>query len=472
MIRSRISLGILTIMSLLLCCIASVASSQDLAFAASSGGGLQVNRRWHVLRVDGKGILDENGYQVFLRGFSLWKEQVFLEQWKHRLPLTVENFRQLKSWGFNVITPFAWWGKDIEPSKDKVGVYSETNLEKLETVVENAQEAGLYVIIGLRVQHEQVEIGWDGWAEADMLLTPEGLQRYSRMLEMIVQRFDHYPNVIGYIPWHFPWHGFWDDANNTMRAQKYYQTTTPAMVDSIRRHSSKIIFYSPFHHGTRNGVDTGEFESMSPINDPLKNVVYTHDGHKPSAVEWPDQAKAGDPDYPNWSGNVDFIKSQLSYARDFADKYDVPMMLSEFGLNIAETPRASVRPIPQSRLDCLDAKLSILDEYGYNWLYWFYSNYTASGVLESDLSPSAVLPVLQKHASLTPVRTIQSSMNASGIYSQPLASGSAMSSSRGHPTAFAATFSLTRLDLTQEQRLAANPAEPDFAPTRPCSTGR
>jgi len=346
----------------------------------------------HGLQVDGKRIVDEEGRQVLLRGFSLWDAGIFEPQWHY--PYSVEHLQWLKDWGFNVIRTSAWWGRNIEPYEDQVGVYSEENLVDLEAVVQNAGDAGLYVIISVRVQYlADPAATWDGWGEADMLLTSEGLQRYCNMLEMLVQRFDSYPQVIGYCPWHFPWHHVEEPQRNDTTVQQYYDTITPAMINAIRAHSSKIIFYSPYKHGLHLMSDsypwcwdTGEFDFITPV--PQNNVVYMHDGHRPLDVE---QKGA------TWDSDVEFIRSQMSYAKAFSDKYNVPMCLAEFGLNIHGAQ--STRPIDQSRLNMLDAKLTVLDDYGdYNWLYWLYTNdEVGAGVLESDLSPSAVVPLLQDH---------------------------------------------------------------------------
>lgn len=350
----------------------------------------------NFLQVDGKKIIDETGNQVLLRGFNLRHKDIFNAGRREGLPLTISRFQQIKGWGFNTICTQAWWGKNIEPYEHRHGVYSERNLKKLERVVENAGGAGLYVIISIRVQHEvENPVEWDGWATHDYLLTTEGLTRYCAMLEMLVKRFDHYPQVVGYGVWHYPFHDQWGIPDSTYR--QYYDVITPAMITAIRGNSTKIIFYSPMHHGVRFMStkspwmwDTGEYSYISPVNDPLDNVVYTHAGHRPFLIEFHDS---------EWDYNKNDLRTQLRYAKTFMDRYDVPMMMSEFGLFIHKTPEVKVRPIRQSRLDCLDAKLSILDEYGdYNWMYWIYSNDDMrEGVLESDLSPSSIIPILQKH---------------------------------------------------------------------------
>ena len=359
------------------------------------------------LHVSGKKIIDESGSQVLLRGFNIWSAQIFDEYPSQNFPLTVERFQQISGWGFNVIRIPLWWGANIEHYQDQPGVYDEENLQKLEQVVHYAGEANLYVILSVRVSGGP-GTDWGGWPTHSYLLTSEGLTRYCNFIEMLIQRFDPYPPIIGFNPWHFPFHGEWDANKNFIISSQYYKAITPSMISSVRQYSNKIIFYSPMLHGLR-GIsnqyphtwDTGEFAFISPISDPLNNAVYEHDGYWPLPVSLPDQAPENHRqyNYPDWNYDIEDLRIQISFAKAFSDQYNVPMMMGEFGLQIHIYPEASVRPIRQSRIDYLDTKLTILDEYGdYNWLYWLYSNNEVpEGILEADLTPSAVLPVLQKH---------------------------------------------------------------------------
>lgn len=374
-----------------------VSATSAETHSISSHGTIEYNTSGR-LQVEGKRIIDENGNQVLLRGFNAWHANIFEVD---GLRLTEERLQEIKDWGFNVLKAEIWWTArwaGIEQDFNQNGVYNEANLAKLETFVQRAEQVGLYVILSMRVSHVEgvpPEGQWQGWAWHDYLLTSEGLERYCNFLSMIVQRFDDYEQVIGYCPWHFPWHGDWNPPQSTKDA--YYNTITPAMIDAVRTYSNKIIFYSPFHHGIAtdpqgNILDAGWFLYISPITD--SNVVYCHDGHRSAPSRSPDEGFRGIWD---WDYDYQSVRDQYQPAIDFMNTYNVPIMLAEFGLQIHQGDTR--RPIDQSRLDFTDFRLTILDEAGdYNWAYWIYgNNEVAQGVLEADLSPSAVVPVLRAH---------------------------------------------------------------------------
>lgn len=338
------------------------------------------------LRVDGKRIVDALGNQVILRGFNLWSPNIFT--WQSHPLLSPERFQEIENWEFNSIAIVADWS-DIERNAGQVGVYSEANLARMEEIVEWLQDAGLYAVITLRVIHHW----WDQETTLNYMLTPEGWTRFGNMLDMVVQRFDHYENVIGFNAWHFPFHG-WDDPaggeyHDPAWEDSYYNDYTPLIINTIRAHSNKIIFYSLYRQAYTQGVDTRGFRYITPIAD--DNVVYCHNLHGPRDVE---RNQCVDWDY--YYAEID---RNLQDAFDFSDQYNVPCLAVEFGLAVQGESPAGDRPIKQSRLDCLDYKLQVMDEQGdYNWLYWLYGNdQVPEGVLEADNSPNAVLYVLRNH---------------------------------------------------------------------------
>jgi len=358
-----------------------MSSANDPTLIRSSG---KVAPVWRgiPLRVNGSKIVDGLGREVRLKGFNLWSSDIF-ENWN--MPLTVEHFKQIKAWGFNVVRNTGWWGNNFEPNYSQVGLYDEKSLASLEKTVVDAREAGLYYIISIRVSYNDTHpVDWQGWGKANYVHTEEGLDRFSRLWEMLVQRFDNYTNVIGYCPWHFPWH---QTDYSEEDANKYYEVVTPRLIQAIRKHSSKIIFWAPIGagKGVVDGVSyhSGQYASINPILD--ENIVYMHNVYSPRSVTHEGES---------WDYNVDFLEAQISFAVNFSRKYNVPLIAGEFGINWHKYSK------DQTRLDWLDAVLKLFERYGYNWLNWIYSTPASGGwgILNEDGTPTEVVDVLRKYS--------------------------------------------------------------------------
>lgn len=329
-----------------------------------------------TLKVSGSRIVDGLNREVMLKGFHLWSGNVFHYDWG-RMELTVERFRQIKDWGFNLVFSSGWWGDIFEPYQDQDGVYDEKNLAKLEQVIQRAQEAGLYFIISIRVSFNDVNPPtWQGWGRHSYLLQEEYLNRYCRLWEMLVQRFKKYDNLIGYCPWHFPWH---QTVITDLERAQYYSVIIPRLTESIRKYSDKILFVSSMR------CQSDELPA-EPLAD--RNVVYIHEDYKPYSVSHEGEA---------WNYDIDYLRRYKEPAVDFANKYNVPVMVEENGLDWHKYPK------DQSRLDWLDTQLSLFDELGYvGWLNWIYTMPDGGGfaVLNEDGTPTEVVDVLRQHNSI------------------------------------------------------------------------
>ncbi len=337
-----------------------------------------------TLRVDGSRIVDNLGREVRLKGFNLWSNDIYYD-W--HMPLKYEHFKEIKDWGFNLVRNTGWWGKDFEPYKSQPGVYNEQRLARLEETVINAEKAGVYYLISMRVSFNDTNPPyWQGWGRHSYLLTEEGLQRYCNLWEMLVQRFDRYANVVGYCPWHFPWH---QTNLGDEEARRYYEVITPRLVETIRRYSDKIIFWSPIKLGWAevggSRYQSGQYVYINPIPD--ENVVYLHEGYAPYSVSFEGKS---------WNYDIDFLEKQNSFAVDFASKHNVPMMIGEVGINWHDYPKG------QSRLDCIKNQLNLFDKDGYDgWLDWIYTNAVSHGgmaVLNGDGTPTEVVGVLREYS--------------------------------------------------------------------------
>lgn len=364
---------------------ALLAFSSTLVWASSSSpsipsNGLITYPAYSSLRVDGKRIVDALDNNVLLRGFDLWEPHVFQPE-AHPL-LSLERFEEIKAWGFNTINIRASWAR-IERDFNQIGVYSEQHLQYIERVVDWCTQAGLYVIVSL-----DMDRNWWGYDPTSQsvayALSTEGQDRYRNFMAMIVQRFNSYDSVIGFCGWFFPFHGYGSTWYNSDWEDCYNNVYTPMIVNTIRTHSNKIIFYAPcYQGGTPDEIDTGQFNLITPLND--DNVVYGHRLHRGRGVGGNSRGvESGD----DWDWDYAYVESQIQPAIDFMNTYNVPVCAIEFGLFTR-----GLFPIKQSRLDCQDYKFQLMNDTGsYHWTYWLYGDdKTASeGILNADLTLNAV----------------------------------------------------------------------------------
>lgn len=367
-----------------------------------------------VVKVVGRYIHD-NGRRVYLNGFSIWRGNTF---WDRRAPITLETMQQIKGWGFNTINMTFFWGADIEPNEDQIGVYNETRLQRMDEVIELAAEAGLYVTLSGRVSHggQPGEYpSWQGWCRdyhfvdsryADALAMR---QRFYDMWAMMIERFDHHPNLIGYNWWFFPWHIHPWKYRVAEEVEVFYNVMVPSLISVTRDRTSKIIFFSAYKQGSHSGTGEGwrdipassEFDFITPIAD--NNVVYCHGFHRPVDVERVTQIEYDDEgNRIPWNRSIEFLEKMLQPGVNFSYEYGVPMMVVEFGLQAHKYPDViETGDIAQDRLDCYDSKLTLMDASDYHWVYWTY-NGPNSGALKDDMvTPFAVVSVLRAHI-LTP----------------------------------------------------------------------
>lgn len=122
------------------------------------------------LRAEGQVLRDGRGRQVLLRGINARIPGLFDVSFDDgRAPLEpipafgAEDVRALRRLGFDVLrVPFDWSG--LEPSR---GVFSESDLARLDAIVAACREARLYCLLDLHQDAYSKEIGEDGaplWA--------------------------------------------------------------------------------------------------------------------------------------------------------------------------------------------------------------------------------------------------------------------------------------------------------------------
>ncbi len=273
------------------------------------------------------------------RGFAVRGEEFIYEKF------TSEHFRKIRQWGFNSIMVTIWWSELIEPYKDQPYVYDEDNLLALRRQVTLAQNEDLKVLLAGRVQYSSTA-SYDGWATHDYVnMQDEGLDRYARFWEMMVQRF---PESI-YIPWQCPYH---KQGTDSARDSRFYGVTFPTLLGAIREHSNNTVVFVPIHQGLL-GVEAGYYHDAEPLDD--TNVIYGFGHMSPGKVEY---------DRNTWNYDMSQVDEVFEGIKIFRETYDAPMMSVEY------FPLEWSGSIDQSRLDALEESLRRMKTYDAGWMYW------------------------------------------------------------------------------------------------------
>jgi hypothetical protein len=383
--------------ALVIAVIACVIISSPSAFGliaqrmiATSGVMASVVPPDSMLHVQGNKIY-AGTQEVHLTGFKVFEPNVL----GGSEPLTPAGLQQIKAWGFNTVMVSFWWSHDIEPYEDLTTApfrYNADNLQKIDTFIQNAADAGLYVVLGLRITHGGE--WFQGWVTIDQFESdPTVRQRFYECWAMMLDRYDDYENLAGYLWWVYPWHEAPWGARDPVEVDLYYNDVIPHLLSLTRMRSEKIIFHTAYRQGDvyvdGDLLPTGEFTWMQPLAD--NNVVY--------CIGWHGPRDNGDNPYVEWGTydwdyDVALLTHELQIGYDWATTHNVPIMITEIGLLFND----STRPLTQSRLDCYDAKMRLLKQYGWHWVYWAFcwNNGEMEGVLHyGTLDPFPIVDVLR-----------------------------------------------------------------------------
>ena len=320
-----------------------------VAYDSTFASGVVGVRSWnshilvdHVTVLGFEPTLTKTEPEIY-RGFAVSGEDFIYERY------TSEDFRRIKQWGFNSLLVTVWWTEHIEPYADQPFVYNEQKLQALERSVNLAQAEGLNIILSGRVQHEPGAVSWDGWSTHDYVnLQEEGLNRYAKFWEMMVQRF---PDCM-YCLWHFPYH---KQSADSMRRDRFYTVTFPTLLSAVRKHSNNKVIFVPIYQGaTKNGETADYYLTATPIDD--DNIIYGLGHMMPWSVV----------DGDNWDYDYSRMDTAFSGAKRWKETFDLPMMSIEY----APLTWIRGRPIHQSRIDCLDESLKRMSMYDVCWMYW------------------------------------------------------------------------------------------------------
>jgi len=381
---------------------------------------------------------------VVYRGFAVHSYQLIYGWFR------IEHFNKIRQWGFNSVLVEFWWSKDFEPSKSAVGVYNEQNLRKFRSAVDLARQAGLVVIISGRVCYDpSVTADWDGWATHDYvnLNLSGGLTRYARFWEMMVQRF---PDCI-YCLWHMPYH---KQGVDSTRANKYYQTTFPTLLNAVRKYSSNKVVFVPIHQGSESSY----YKTAMPLRD--SNIIYGLGHMSPGKVEY---------DSNTWDYDYADLTSIFAGVKRWRETFNLPMMSVEY------FPLEWIRgrSIAQSRLDALEESLKRMQLYNVGWMYWRLSlEGGGDNILANTASfepNQSILTRLQRALGVTNTNTVGPTAVPStsryfdfGTSSSPVEAGhTRVSSSTGYSASLGYGWSST-VGLSSRDRGAPDNLRRDF----------
>jgi len=334
---------------------------------------------------------------MIYRGFWLWNAEVFEGYGRTRLEL--DDFQFIKSLGLNTVAIYFMWSYDIEPSRDQPGVYDEGKLLKLERVIDLARQAGLEVMLNMRIQYDPVEMpSWAGWAKDDeVILTGALLDRFLAAWEMIINRLGQ--KVSAWIPIHVAWHRQSLDPltvpEDATRISRFYNVFIPVLYGMFRQHTSKPILFDapPNASWTYDPIiaPSKGFPVVTPL--PYSNIIYG--GDWAGTCMWGKLVECGLPELG--CGDQADLVERTRAVREFAQKYNVPISSNEWGFNIIGCPQ----PPDPSRLDMFRRILDLLEQpYPQSWLYHVYcaertQTYSPRNI---DGSANEVGQILSEHA--------------------------------------------------------------------------
>jgi aryl-phospho-beta-D-glucosidase BglC (GH1 family) len=276
-----------------------------------------INIPGNMPHVEGAQIVDSSGNPLILRGAQIQSSLVFINGWKKpEQNLNSTTFHvMVHDWHMNALRlPTSNWIYDKNPTK---------YMSELDRIIEEANAAGLYVIIDL---HDNVKSG-SPYAKGDDVPKPQDVEYW----KIIAAHFKNNPMVMFDVlnePQVRGWDA-WLHGGGTVGG-------TPLLgfqdlVDAVRSVGAKqIIVVEPGKAGGDTG-ESGGWATMGNhfINDPYGNIVYSR--HVYSDISLPpaqQDAKWGPllNHYPIYYGEWAFLPNSLvpvqcrSVSHDEADQ--------------------------------------------------------------------------------------------------------------------------------------------------------
>ncbi|MBI4324291.1 MAG: hypothetical protein HY674_03420 [Chloroflexi bacterium] len=127
----------------------SVTAFDDFRYGNSTAADTRV-ASIGPLHVEGAKIVNSQGREVKLRGLQYAGRYT-----AERVAACAAEFKQIKTWGANIVCCTLWWtgpkAMALELDEMRPGVYETNRLEGLRQMIRHAAQAGLYVLVQMRV---------------------------------------------------------------------------------------------------------------------------------------------------------------------------------------------------------------------------------------------------------------------------------------------------------------------------------
>lgn len=278
----------------------------------------------------------------------------------------------LALWGANVIR---WqlvrnWGQqNTDRDLEEYRHWMDTKLDELDQVLEHAERLGMKVVIDLHSP--------PGGRSPEVMLfhQKQYLELFIETWRKIARRFRDKPALWGY-----------DLLNEPMQSQPArtdYLAAQRLAAEAIR----KIDPETPIIIESNDWCSPRSFNYLSPL--PLKNLIYQVHMYWPGGYthqkvgnSWGISTKEQMEVYPSAKYNRQTLKAYLQPVRDFQLRYGARIYVGEFSA-VRWAPGAA-----QYLKDCI----SIFEEYGWDWTYHAFREWSGWSVEHSD-DPKITTPV-------------------------------------------------------------------------------
>lgn len=356
-------------------------------------GGEQSTPGSSQLHTEGQKFVDENGRTVILRGINVMNKS------SPYLPEKMPNFERIKSWGMNSIRLGTFWTA-IEPKK---GQYDEEYLDNFAAIVEEATDAGLYVVVDFHQDVWGEKYGYKNlwtytgapeWASQEGLLPvdlfphipwseytgswgldyfspqvaadftnfwiSDDLQKhYAGALKEVAKRVKDNPRVIGYDLMNEPHPGFIPPG---IFETLYLYPSQEKWLEEIREVDSDAIgFLEPPILKTIN------LPTVPEPSPPPNSAYAPHQYGLWDFFQFPDE---------NWAIKVrnELAERTFKYSTWESQQMEIPLWVGEFGFN-PYAPRAN---------EFIRSTYDMADEAHAGVAWWNYEPGTRNSPLNKD----------------------------------------------------------------------------------------
>lgn len=289
---------------------------------------------------------------------------------------SVESFQQLRALGANVVLiqfQFVW---TIDPPYEPI----EAQFALVRQALDNAQTAGLYVILSVRNgpgTNSMLSDVDDDDVKTALFTEPDALDAYKRMLQDVVAHFGNRQEIIAWEPLVEPNLNryLFDNENRPyLQSGEVWNRVAAEMISAIREvDSTRPILISPV-----NFASTDAFSVLQKFDD--DNIVYNLHQYDPYPY-----THQNEPHYTSYPGiyynefvNRNTLDAWLEPVDAFQAKYDVPIIVGEWG---------GIRWLPGMARYYAD-QIGLFEERGWSWmLYAWYDAFWERRGFEPQWGP-------------------------------------------------------------------------------------